>query len=148
MALEATIGLRITPMVQHLTDTALGLLTQARDLIGNLHQSSTCGRTQEFKVYTQTPYKLQAMSLIAKSVLESTLKEASYFFTLSAPKWRPDLVQASSQALVFMSGTGFEQMIEFYQLAYDADSIRTEFYAKFHVKESNDPRGNHLPSQG
>lgn len=43
-------------------------------------------------------------------------------------------IENSRQAFAFISGTGFELMIEKYALDYDADKIRTVFYEKFHVK--------------
>lgn len=106
-------------------------------MIGNLQESITCGLTQEVKVYVQTPYKLEALAIVANQVLESTLKEASYILVNtddSLKKFNPSLYKASSKAFIFVSGTGLDLMLEYYHLEYDPNEIRHQFFTMFKVK--------------
>lgn len=78
---------------------------------------------------------------VANYILETTLEEAAYMFVHTdgkstgkrALRHKRELMTVSSTALVFISGTGLELMLEAYNLAYDADNLRTLFYARFHV---------------
>lgn len=54
-------------------------------------------------------------------------------------------IDNSRQAFAFISGSGFELMIEQYHLDYDADKIRSAFYEKFHIRDTRD-LDNRLPS--
>jgi len=44
------------------------------------------------------------------------------------------MMRTSQQALAFIAGTGLDIMIQEYEMDYDADSIRENFFQIFHVK--------------
>lgn len=135
-ALAETTGLRKTMMMENYLNTGSGSLSQLRESLGSLHRSTTYGVTQEVKVYVKSPHQLQSLAVIANCVIESTFREASYMFinTTNLQKFNPQLYKASSQAFVFISGTGLDQMIEYYQMEYDPNELREKFFMMFKVK--------------
>lgn len=121
-------------------------LTQLRQLIGRLHESNGSTETHAFKLVEANGKGFFSYTQIAKSVLENTLVEAAYMFVHTNGKLSREKIQYienSRQAFAFISGTGFEIMIERYGLDYDVDKIRTAFYEKFHIRDTRD-LGNHL----
>ncbi len=72
-------------------------------------------------------------------MLNHTLFEASYAFIHTNGKMTKEhlaKIGTSKEAFAFISGTGFDIMLEEYGLDYDADAIREFFYQRFHVKEN------------
>lgn len=124
-------------MENALTDIGSATLTQLRDWIGNLRQSNGSTATPALNLVEANGRGFFSYTQIAKSVLENTLVEAAYMFVHTNGKLTHQKIQHienSHQAFAFISGTGFEMMIEQYALDYDADKIRTGFYEKFHIK--------------
>lgn len=104
-----------------------------------MHQSSGFTETRGFSLVEANGRGFFSYTQIAKSVLENTLVEAAYMFVHTNGKLTREKLQFlenSRQAFAFISGTGFELMIEKYSLDYDAEKIRTIFYEKFHIKNA------------
>ena len=47
-----------------------------------------------------------------------------------------NLKKKASEAFAFMAGTGFNVMIQNYELAYDPETLKTLFYERFHIETS------------
>ena len=59
-----------------------------------------------------------------------------FVYTNGKPsKDRDEKLQASKEAFYFLSGTGFDIMIQKYSLNYNAEDIRHRFYKKFNINE-------------
>ena len=135
MVLENMIGLNQTRIVHHLINQESASLTLARDWIGSLH-SNTSGKIQDYKV-VQTDYRnIVFFTTLALSALGHTILDAAYIFghrnkANSEGKTNPKLQEISREAYAFISGTGLDLMIEYYQLDYDAEEIRFQFYQRF-----------------
>ena len=133
-------GLKTMPMTPNWMDTESDTLTQARSLIGNLHQSGTSGRTLDCNI-AQVDYKnILFFTTLAVSSLVNSLLEAAYILghrrkKNAEGKTNPRLQKASRQAFAFISGTGLDLMIERCQLDYDPDEIRSQFYILFNVPD-------------
>lgn len=116
-------------------------LNLARSLINGLRQGlSTSGVTH---VYQHSQEAL-GYNTLAIAILACTFQEAAFLFihTNNVPKTRKGQYlrsmseEASKEAFAFINGTGFELMIKYYHLDYDADRLREAFYEKFHIRET------------
>lgn len=66
-------------------------------------------------------------------VLTFTLQEASYMFVHTDGKSTRSKMEASQEAFIFISGTGFDMMVEDYGINLDATRIREKFYDRFNI---------------
>jgi len=62
--------------------------------------------------------------------------EASYTFTFTnnsqkLTKHISNKIVESTEAMVFIQGTGLESFLDYYKLDYDADRLRERFYEIF-----------------
>ena len=136
MGLENMIGLDLIKMENHLIDQESNTLTHVRDYIGSLHHSNTSGRIQDYKVANVDYRNIIFFTTLALSALSEVILDASYIMghrqkANSEGKTNPKLQESSRDAYAFISGTGLELMIEYYQLDYNAEEIRFQFYQRF-----------------
>jgi hypothetical protein len=135
---EVTIGLRRIKMDQKWIHIESASLTQLRDLIiGNKPESNISGKTQDIKLYKQTPKEVRGFMLIGVSIIESVVKEASCYVTktdCTGQKYSHSTLKTGSQSLAFMTGTGLDNLINFYNLDYNADLIRSGFRYRLHIR--------------
>lgn len=106
-------------------------------MIGNLHQSETCGKTQEYKFIQVSADNVCQYGEIAISVLKHTLLDASYMFVNTNGKLNKEKrnnLKISREAFAFLSGSGLDIMLKSYDLDYNPDEIRYRFYTRFHVE--------------
>jgi hypothetical protein len=91
------------------------------------------------KVYQQNPRELQGLMLLGIKIIENTVKEASYYIIKTnnfGEKFSCKTMIAGSQSYTFMTGTGLELLIKYYNLDYNADKIRSGFNYRLHIKDS------------
>lgn len=75
---------------------------------------------------------------MAAHVLQTTIKEASLFFTRTDgrdARANRKMKDVAKQAVAFIAGTGLDIMINQYELDYDAQAIRESFYRMFNGKK-------------
>lgn len=75
--------------------------------------------------------------LIGVSIVESVIREASHYIVKtdnSGHRFSQSTIKTGSQAYTFMTGTGLEKLINFYNLDYSADLIRSGFRYKLHIR--------------
>lgn len=126
-----------TVMTQNSTYTESPTLTQARNLIGLLHQSRSCGQTQDFQQPIESNPANFGFSHLGEKVLKTTLDEAAYALVNTNGKLSKSMLAfaaTSKEALFFILGTGLDIMLNVYNLDYDADRLRSVFCRQFHVK--------------
>ena len=75
-------------------------------------------------------------STLALSTLVNTILDAAYVLGYRSKKnaegkINPKLEAKSRQAYAFVSGTGLDLMIKYYQLDYDPEEIREQFFKRF-----------------
>ena len=93
-------------------------------------------------------YQLLLINSLGLSVLTETLRSAAFFFTHSS--WSLKSVSNSKGtytypnekareakfSLAFVQGTGLEVLLDRFELAYDPDILRSEFFRYFHQRKS------------
>lgn len=72
------------------------------------------------------------------SSLVNSILDAAYIFGYRKKKHseghiNPKMQENSREAFAFVSGTGLETMIEYYQIDYNAEEIREKFYQLFKI---------------
>lgn len=119
-------------------ETKSSLLSVARDLIGQKHPFGTYTETQvSHKIYEASPRGSYGYGVLAREVLTDTIREASYMFIHTngnLSKAKLAMTETSKAAYAFLRGTGLEIMLQAYSIDYDPNSLRTAFYAQFHIK--------------
>ena len=119
----------------HSTDTGFLGLTAARDQInGCPHPYQDSGATL---ATAQVDYRnVVFMTTMALSSLVDTFVAASYLFgnyhdANAGGYTHKQRMRIGKLALAFISGTGLNLMIDYYQLNYNADEIRNQFFGIF-----------------
>lgn len=108
-------------------------------MVGKVHQSTTSGEIQEFRVLEANPQGLHSYHKLAISILRHTLQEASYVFVHTNGRLTREKsihMATSRQALAFVMGTGLDIMLQSYGMDYNPEDLREQFYAIFHFKNS------------
>lgn len=135
----STTGLNETKTQRGSMTTTAGTLSQLRESLGKLHPSDTFGKIHESKAVEIDARGLFAYASIANRVVENLFIEAAFMFTHTDNRMyngKPEMLNASSMAFAFITGTGLEIMLESYGLDYNADTLRTVFYDRFNIKEA------------
>ena len=75
---------------------------------------------------------------LALSSLVNSILDAAYIFGYRKKKQseghiNPEMVENSKEAFAFISGTGLNMMIEYYQIDYNAEELREKFYHLFKI---------------
>ena len=122
-----------------LPELGSGSLTAVRNWIGSLQSAVTSGLTQSFNLVSVDHRKKFIITELQESVLKHTFLEASYTFTFTnnsnkLTKHISNRIVESSDAMVFIQGTGLESFLEYYKLDYNADILREKFYEIFKIK--------------
>ena len=101
-------------------------------MIGNLHVSHGSGKIHNFKVVEVDYRNIVFATTLALSALVNSMQDAAYLFGFRKKKTsegfiNKKLYESSKEAYAFLSGTGLEMMIEYYQIDYDAEELREKF---------------------
>ena len=109
-------------------------LSRARDLISGVKlQSEVYTSTQGYKVYRANKDSLIYMDTLCLSSLMNLLVDASYLFGHRQRRSRKPVSDAkmgeAREAYAFVSGTGLDNMIKYYNINMDPDVLRSKFEA-------------------
>ena len=112
------------------------MLGASRNLIGQVRASHTSIETRTYKA-KETDYKhMVLLDSLCMSSLVDALIDASYLFGYRERKLKTPpsakRMDAAREAYAFISGTGLENMIKFYDIAIDAENLRSKFMELWH----------------
>lgn len=113
-------------------NTAYGSLSAARDLLGGIkHPSSASTEAQNYRVYKSDYKSLVFMDTLCTAMIVDALVNAAHLFGYKKIKKDIPLKGAhlyrAREAYAFISGTGLDKVIEYYQIDLNADELRSRF---------------------
>src|SRR3990167_402416 len=114
-------------------ETGLNTLSRARDLIGGIRSTvqRTCIGTPTYNIYQTNQKNLVYMDSLCLSTLVDALIDAAHLFGYrerqTGKPVSPKRMLAAYEAYTFISGTGLEMVIKCYNMALNADNLRSKF---------------------